>query len=74
MFKVRKSLSSSFLAFAFLLLPLASFSWGFYCHKLINQKAVYALPPGMIQFYKDHEAYLSNHAVDPYLRKHSVEK
>jgi hypothetical protein len=74
MFKVSKPIIFSFLAFAFLLLPLAAFSWGFYCHKLINQKAVYALPPGMIQFYKEHEAYLSKHAVDPDLRKHSVEK
>ncbi len=61
--------------FAFLtLLTHSVFSWGFYCHKLINQKSVYALPPGMIEFYKMNEAYLTKHAVDPDLRKHSIEK
>ncbi len=63
-----------YLVFAFLLLPFSSYSWGFFAHKLINQKAVYALPPGLIEFYKLNILFVTEHSVDPDLRKHSDEK
>ncbi|MFM7022725.1 MAG: zinc dependent phospholipase C family protein [Flavobacteriales bacterium] len=66
--------SCIFLAFAFVLFPFSSYSWGFYAHKLINEKAVYALPPGLIEFYKFNAAFVTEHAVDPDLRKHSDQK
>jgi len=63
-----------YFVFAFLLLPFSSYSWGFFAHKLINEKAVYALPPGLIEFYKQNITFVTLHAVDPDLRKHSDEK
>jgi hypothetical protein len=54
-----------------LLLPLQSESWGFYSHMRINLLAVYTLPAGMSRFYKNHSAYLSNHATDPDKRRYA---
>ncbi|MCX6182658.1 MAG: zinc dependent phospholipase C family protein [Bacteroidetes bacterium] len=59
---------------ALALLPLSSNAWGFFAHKLINEKAVYALPPGLIEFYKLNVIFITEHSVDPDLRKHSDEK
>lgn len=41
------------------------YSWGFYAHKKINRHAVFALPPGMFGFFKNHIEYITEHAVDP---------
>ncbi|PLW93526.1 MAG: S1/P1 Nuclease [Marinilabiliales bacterium] len=54
-------------------LPLSSFSWGFYCHRLINKHAVFLLPPEMVGFYKKNIEYLIQHSVDPDKRSHAVE-
>lgn len=48
-------------------------SWGFYGHKRINRMAVFTLPPEMINFYKSHIEFVTNHAVDPDKRRYSVE-
>jgi len=45
--------------------------WGFFAHRLINQLAVYGLPPVLMPFYLEAEAYLSDHAVDPDRRRHA---
>jgi hypothetical protein len=50
----------------------ATFTWGFFAHKKINQLAVFTLPPGMITFYKKNIDYLTEHAVDPDRRRYSV--
>ncbi|MBI3510801.1 MAG: S1/P1 Nuclease [Bacteroidetes bacterium] len=47
-------------------------SWGFYGHKKINRMAVFTLPPEMFGFYKKHIEYITDHAVDPDMRRYSV--
>lgn len=53
--------------------PLSSFSWGFFCHRLINKHAVFLLPPEMVGFYKKNIEYLIQHSIDPDKRSHAVE-
>jgi len=50
------------------------FSWGFFAHQLINQLAVFSLPPEMISFYKSNIDYIQIHAVDPDKRRLFVKK
>src|SRR5919107_2396929 len=57
---------------AFLLLQLPSFCWGFYGHKKINYYAVFLLPPQMMLLYKQQLNFLSEHAVDPDMRRYAV--
>ncbi|NBR13838.1 MAG: S1/P1 Nuclease [Crocinitomicaceae bacterium] len=47
--------------------------WGFFGHKRINRIAVFTLPPEIFGFYKDHIEYLTDHAVDPDMRRYAVE-
>jgi hypothetical protein len=53
-------------------LPLTSFSWGFYAHKKINYYAVFLLPPEMMVLYKPQIDFLTEHAVDPDMRRYAV--
>ncbi|WP_299288689.1 zinc dependent phospholipase C family protein [uncultured Mucilaginibacter sp.] len=46
-------------------------SWGFFGHKTINHSAVFILPKGMVGFYKNNLAYLTEHAVDPDKRRYT---
>lgn len=48
------------------------FAWGFYAHRLINEHAVYLLPPQMMVLYKPNIYYLAEHAVDPDKRRYVV--
>ncbi len=45
-------------------------AWGFFAHQLINELAIYALPPELFEFYKQHVSYLKAHAVDPDKRRY----
>ena len=56
---------------AYCLLPVSSFSWGFFAHKKINQLAVFTLPPAMCTYYKKNIDYLSGHAVDADKRRYA---
>ncbi|MBR0569879.1 hypothetical protein KB205_04590 [Microvirga sp. STS03] len=56
-----------------LLMPLHSYSWGFYAHQRINRLAVFALPPEMVGFYKKHIRYITENAVNPDKRRYAVE-
>ena len=47
-------------------------SWGFYGHRLINQMAVYTLPPEMFGFYKANIIYITEHAIDPDKRRYAT--
>lgn len=47
------------------------FSWGFYGHRIINRMAVFALPPEMFGYFKQHIDYLTEHSVDPDKRRYS---
>ena len=60
----------SFLIFSALVIP-AEEDWGFFAHRTINRMAVFTCPPELIGFYKQHIDYLSDHAVDPDMRRHA---
>jgi len=55
-----------------LCLHLESYCWGFYGHKKINNYAVFLLPPQMLVLYKQHIDFLTEHAVDPDMRRYAV--
>lgn len=48
------------------------FCWGFYAHRLINQQAVFLLPPEMMLLYKPNIIFLTDHAVDPDKRRYAI--
>lgn len=45
--------------------------WGFFAHKRINRLAVLTLPPEMMAFFKPNIDYLTDHAVDPDMRRYA---
>jgi hypothetical protein len=47
------------------------YGWGFAAHKKINRMAVFTLPPEMIGFYKKHIDFVTDHAVDPDMRRYA---
>ena len=55
-----------------ILFPFKSFCWGFYAHKMINEYAVFLLPPEMMVLYKKNIGFLKSHAIDPDKRKSVV--
>ena len=59
---------------AFIFTSLPCFCWGFFGHQKINYYAVFLLPPEMIGFYKTHIQFLSEHAVDPDMRRYAVKE
>jgi hypothetical protein len=50
----------------------ACYCWGFYGHKKINHYSVFLLPPQMIVFYKPNIDFISEHAVDPDMRRYAI--
>ncbi|MBN8876629.1 MAG: S1/P1 Nuclease [Chitinophagaceae bacterium] len=56
----------------FLLTTFPAHSWGFFGHRKINYYAVFLLPPEMILLYKQHIAFIEEHAVDPDKRRYVV--
>ncbi len=46
-------------------------TWGFFAHKRINRLAVLTLPPEMMVFFKPNIDWLSDHAVDPDMRRYA---
>lgn len=48
-------------------------AWGFFAHRLINQQAVYLLPPEMMLLFKPHIGFLTEHATDPDSRRYIVQ-
>ena len=53
-------------------ISIRGYSWGFYAHRLINQHAVFLLPPEMMVLYKPSIDFLRIHAVDPDKRRYAV--
>jgi hypothetical protein len=53
-----------------ILAPVKLYCWGFYGHKMINEYAIYLLPPEMLVLYKEKLAYLRQHAVDADKRRY----
>ena len=62
----------AFLFIAFFTISLHSFCWGFYGHKKINNYAVFLLPPAMMQLYKPNIDFITEHAVDPDMRRYAI--
>ena len=58
--------------FIFSFLSLHAFCWGFYGHRKINYFAVFLLPPAMMQLYKPQIDFLTEHAVDPDMRRYAI--
>jgi hypothetical protein len=58
--------------FIFSLTSLHAFCWGFYGHRKINYYAVFLLPPEMMQLYKPQIDFISEHAVDPDMRRYAI--
>lgn len=56
-----------------MVISLSGANWGFYAHRIINQQAVFSLPPELLKFYKNHIDYLQEHAVDPDKRRYASE-
>jgi hypothetical protein len=56
----------------FSLFSQQSFCWGFFGHKKINHYAVFLLPPGMMVLYKSQIDFLTEHAVDPDMRRYAI--
>jgi hypothetical protein len=46
--------------------------WGFFAHKRINRLAVLTLPPEMMVLFKKNIDFISDHAVDPDMRRYST--
>lgn len=46
--------------------------WGFFAHKRINRLAVLTLPPEMMVFFKPNIDYVTDHAVDPDMRRYAT--
>jgi hypothetical protein len=65
---MKKLLSLLFL----LSVSVHAFSWGFYAHKKINYYAVFLLPPEMLVLYKSNIDFITEHAVDPDMRRYAV--
>ena len=55
-----------------LVCSLHAFSWGFFGHKKINYYAIFLLPPDMLQLYKPNINFITEHAVDPDMRRYAV--
>ena len=55
-----------------LLISHTSFCWGFYGHRKINYYAVFLLPPEMIFLYKPNIDFITDHAVDPDMRRYTI--
>lgn len=53
-------------------ITIHAFSWGFYGHRKINNYAVFLLPPEMMQLYKPNIDFITEHAVDPDMRRYAV--
>ena len=60
-----------FITVSLLTITLVCSAWGFYAHMRINHLAVFTLPPGINQFYKNNIKYISDHAVDPDKRRYA---
>ncbi len=61
-----------FLLLFLTIISVKSFCWGFYAHKKINYYAVFLLPPEMMVLYKPNIDFLSEHSVDPDMRRYAV--
>ena len=50
------------------------YAWGFYGHKKINYYATFLLPPEMLKLYKPQIDFITEHAVDPDMRRYAIKE
>ena len=62
-----------FLLVSLLAINTQCFCWGFYAHKKINYYAVFLLPPQMMVLYKPNADFITEHAVDPDMRRYAMQ-
>jgi Zinc dependent phospholipase C len=65
-------MKKALLIISLLILHSKTYCWGFYAHQKINYHAVFLLPPEMMVLYKPNISFLSEHAVDPDMRRYAV--
>lgn len=53
------------ICFAVILITITLSAWGFYAHKLINEHAIYSLPPPLSIFFKTHYKLIREKAINP---------
>ncbi len=53
---------------------ISCYAWGFYGHKKINYYAVFLLPPEMMKLYKPQIDFITEHAVDPDMRRYAIKE
>ncbi|MCF8281496.1 MAG: hypothetical protein K9J45_13930 [Bacteroidales bacterium] len=70
-FKPILLLAFPFVAILLALRPAPTAAWGFFGHRKINRMAVFTLPPEMLVFYKKNVDWLTEHAVDPDMRRYA---
>jgi hypothetical protein len=56
------------------MIPVKTYSWGFFAHKYINSIAVFTLPPEMFGFYKKHIEFIEHNAVNPDKRRNMIKE
>ncbi|RYZ22615.1 MAG: S1/P1 Nuclease [Chitinophagaceae bacterium] len=69
---MKRLLLPALLLWASLCSTLPAHGWGFWGHRHINRYAAFGLPPALLALYKPHLNYLSEHAVDPDMRRYLV--
>jgi hypothetical protein len=55
-------------------ISIQSFCWGFYGHRKINNYAIFLLPPEMMLLYKPYSDFITEHAVDPDMRRYAIQQ
>ena len=68
-FLLKKFLTVLCVAIVTLLSVNQIFGWGFWAHKEINKRAIELLPPAMKKFFLAHAEYITEHAIDPDIRR-----
>lgn len=69
----RKTTLTKILSLLLIIAPSFTYGWGFAAHKLINNTAVYTLPPELFKFYKIHIETITEKAVNADMRRYIAE-
>jgi hypothetical protein len=69
----RKTTLTKILSLLLIIAPSFTYGWGFAAHKLINNTAVYTLPPQLFKFYKIHIETITEKAVNADMRRYIAE-
>lgn len=62
------------LLFFLITISLHTYCWGFFGHRKINNLAVFLLPPEMMLLYKPNIDFITEHAVDPDMRRYAIKE